>query len=62
MTDVKLTSFLSSRGRLADPNTLILFMIFLSESLSEAKEFTNVVLAFNPHASVKACSSRAAFT
>lgn len=62
MTDGKLTSSLSSRARLADPNTLILLSIFLFESLSEAEEFKKVVLAFNPHAAVKACSSRDAAT
>lgn len=62
MTVVKQTFSLSSRGRLADPKTLILFISFFSDSESESKAFTNVVLAFNPHADVKACSSRDAFT
>lgn len=62
MTDVKQTFSLSSRGRLADPKTLILFISFFSDSESDAEAFTKVVLAFNPHAEVKACSSRDAFT
>lgn len=62
ITDAKQTFSLSSRGRLADANTLILFISFLSESESKFNAFKKVVLAFNPHADVKACSSRDAFT
>lgn len=62
ITDAKQTFSLSSRGRLADPNTLILFISFFSESESELNADEKFVLAFNPQADVKACSSRDAFT
>lgn len=62
MTAVKQTFSLSSRGRLAEPKILILFISFFSDSESKSEAFVKVVLAFNPHADVKACSSRDAFT